>query len=136
MTNPKEMKDRLYKGLDILISAVANSEKLILGDLNTRVAKDHVHDLSFFLLPIRNRTSWIYLRSKHWHLIDYVITKRRDKRDVKVTEARCGVDGWADHRLIMSKDKIQILPKGRPQGKKLDVQRVNCLQTQAGRSGG
>lgn len=63
MTNPKEMKDRLYKELDILISAVPKSEKLILGDLNTRVGKDHVRDLSFFLLPTRNRTSWIYLAS-------------------------------------------------------------------------
>lgn len=48
-----------------------------------------MHDLlitnTFFLLPTRNRTSWMHPRSKHWHLIDYVIITRSDRQDVKVT---------------------------------------------------
>ena len=40
-----------------------------------------------FRLLVRNRTSWTHLhpRSKHWHLIDYVIVRQRDRQDVRVT---------------------------------------------------
>ena len=47
------------------------------------------HDLlitnTVFKLPNRNKTSWIHPRSKHWHLIDYVIVRRTDRQDVRVT---------------------------------------------------
>ena len=56
-------------------------------------------------------------RSKHWHLIDYVIVRQRDRQDVRVTKAMCGAECWTDHRLIISKINIRILPKRRPQGK-------------------
>ena len=56
-------------------------------------------------------------RSKHWHLIDYVIVRQRDRQDVRVTKSMCGADCWTDHRLITSKMKIRILPKRQPQGK-------------------
>ena len=39
-----------------------------------------------FRLPTRNKTSWMHPRSKHWHLIDYVIVRRRDRQDVRVTD--------------------------------------------------
>ena len=49
----------------------------------------------------KNRTSWMHPRSKHWHLIDCVIIKRkRDRQDVRVTSAVCGAECWTDHRLI------------------------------------
>ena len=35
-----------------------------------------------FRLPTRNRTSWMHPRSKHWHLIDYVIVRKKDRQDV------------------------------------------------------
>ena len=57
-------------------------------------------------------------RSKHWHLIDYVITRAKDNHDVRVTRAMCGADCWTDHRLIISKLKFHIQPPRRPQGKK------------------
>ena len=57
-------------------------------------------------------------RSKHWHLIDYIIVRRKDRQDVRVTKAMCGAECWPDHRLVVSKLNIHIKPKGRPQGKK------------------
>ena len=42
---------------------------------------------SVFRLPKRNRTSWVEPRSKHWHLLDYVIVRQRDRQDVPVTKA-------------------------------------------------
>ena len=64
-------------------------------------------------------------RSKYWHLIDYVIVRRTDIQDVRVTKTMCG----ADHRLVVSKLNLSFLPARRPQGKKapkrLDVSKLN-----------
>lgn len=65
---------------------------------------------TFFRLPHKRRTSWMHPRSKQWHLIDYVITRQRDLRDVHITEAMRGADCWTDHRLIRSKVSFAICP--------------------------
>ena len=39
-----------------------------------------------FRLPTRRKTTWMHPRSKHWHLIDYVIVRRKDRQDVRVTK--------------------------------------------------
>ena len=48
------------------------------------------HDLlitdTVFKLPNLNKTSWMHPRSKHWHLIDFVIVRRTDIQDVRVTK--------------------------------------------------
>ena len=122
MTNPDEVKDKFYNDLDDVISAKPRTDKLILlGDFNARVGTDHQtwegiigpegncnrkgllllrkgaeHDLlisnTVFRLPNRNKTSWMHPRSKHWHLIDYVIVGRTDRSDVRM----CGADCWTD----------------------------------------
>ena len=82
-----------------------------------------------FKLPNRNKTSLMHPRSKHWHLIDYVIVRRTDRQDVRVTKTMCGADCWTDHRLVVSKLNLRIQPARRPQGKKapkrLDVSKLN-----------
>ena len=90
------------------------------------------HDLLItnmvFKLPNRNKTSLMHPRSKHWHLIDYVIVRRTDRQDpkpkqdipdvivivprtdrqdVRVTKTMCGADCWTDHRLVVSKLNLQ-----------------------------
>ena len=35
-----------------------------------------------FRLPTRNKISWMHPCSKHWHLIDYVIVRWRERQDV------------------------------------------------------
>ena len=55
-----------------------------------------------FRLPTRNKSSWKHPRSKHWHLIDYVIVRRRDRQDVKVTR----MSNW--HRLCVEQTAEQI----------------------------
>ena len=63
---------------------------------------------TLFPLPTRNRTSWMHPRSKHWHLIDYVIIRKRDRRDIRVTKAMCGAECWTDHRLIVARLDLHI----------------------------
>ncbi|XP_053887204.1 uncharacterized protein LOC128838801 [Malaclemys terrapin pileata] len=86
-----------------------NSNGLLL--LKTCAAHDLLISNTVFRLPTRNRTLWMHPHSKHWHLIDYVIISRRDRQDVRVTKAMCGADCWTDHRLIVSKMKLRIMPK-------------------------
>ena len=81
-----------------------------------------------FRLPTRNKTSWMHPRSKHWHLIDYVMVRKKDRKDVRVTKTICGADCWTDYRFVVSKLSLRIQPVRRPQGKKvpkrLDVSKL------------
>ena len=62
-----------------------------------------------FRLPTRRKTTWMHPRSKHWHLIDYVIVRRKARQDVRVTNTMYGADCWTDHRLV-SKLNLRIQP--------------------------
>ncbi|BHF60847.1 hypothetical protein SprV_0100381600 [Sparganum proliferum] len=44
------------------------------------------------------KTTWVHPRLRHWHLLDYVLVRRRDQRDVLAAKAIMGADGWAAHR--------------------------------------
>ncbi|BHF58465.1 hypothetical protein SprV_0100141700 [Sparganum proliferum] len=48
---------------------------------------------TFFCLPEREKATWRHPRSRQWHLLDYVLVRRRDQRDVLVTKAIAGADG-------------------------------------------
>ena len=141
-TNPEEVKDQLYEQLDGLIAAVPKSEKLvILGDFNARVGTDQ-HTWSGVIgqqgtgkckgngilllqtctaheLVITTSCSVYQPATRHWHLIDYVITRKKDASDVRVTKSMRGAECWTDHRLLVSKLRLRIQPQRRPQGKKL-----------------
>ena len=82
---------------------------------------------TLFRLPTRQKTSWMHPRSKHWRLIDYVITRQRDRNNIRVTRAMCGAECWTDHHLIVSKVRLRIQPQRRPQGKKV-VKRLNVCK--------
>ena len=146
MTNPDEIKDKFCDDLDSVISATPQTDKLILlRGFNARVGtaiqtwegvigtegigkcnsngllllkKCAEHELlitnTVFRLPARNKME--HPRSKHWHLIDYVILRRKDRQDVTVTKTMCGADCWTDHRLVVSKLNLRIQPARRPQG--------------------
>nr|VZI20002.1 unnamed protein product [Spirometra erinaceieuropaei] len=73
---------------------------------------------TFFCLPVRKKATWRHPRSRQWHLLDYVLVRRRDQRDVLVTKAIAGADGWTDHRLVISKMRIRLQPRRRPTGKR------------------
>nr|VZI24073.1 unnamed protein product [Spirometra erinaceieuropaei] len=73
---------------------------------------------TFFCLPEREKATWRHPRSRQWHLLDYVLVRRRDQRDMLVTKAIAGADGWTDHRLVISKMRIRLQPRRRPQRKR------------------
>ena len=54
------------------------------------------------------KTTWMHPRSKHWHLLDYVIVRRSDCRDVQLTDAMRGAECWTDHRLVRASIQLNI----------------------------
>ena len=89
---------------------------------------------TLFRLPTRNKTSSMHPRSRHWHLIDFIIVRSKDRQDVKVTKSMCGAECWTNHRLIISKTKLQVISMRRPQGqkalKRLDVTKLKIPKVQ------
>ena len=54
------------------------------------------------------KTTWMHPRSKDWHIIDYVITKRRDRKDFKLTRSFHTTCYLSDHALLRSKTQFRI----------------------------
>nr|VZI01877.1 unnamed protein product [Spirometra erinaceieuropaei] len=67
---------------------------------------------------MREKATWMHLRSRHSHLLDYVLVRRRAQLDMLVTKAILGADGWTDHSLVISKMRIRLQPRRRPQGRR------------------
>ncbi|BHF60164.1 hypothetical protein SprV_0100312600 [Sparganum proliferum] len=66
---------------------------------------------------MRKKVTWIHPRFLHWHLLDYVLVRRRDHRNELVTKAIPGADGWTDHRLVISKMRIRLQHHRKPKSK-------------------
>ena len=55
-------------------------------------------------------------RSGHWHMIDFIITRCRDKMDIHSTRAMRGANCWTDHQMLRSKVAFRIRQKHNRQG--------------------
>ena len=55
---------------------------------------------TLFRMADEYKTTWQHPRSKHWHMIDFIVVRQREIRDVRVTRAMRGAECWTDHRLI------------------------------------
>ena len=53
------------------------------------------------------KTTWMHPRSRHWHMIDFIITRCRDKMDIHSTRAMRGANCWTDHQMLRSKVTAQ-----------------------------
>ncbi|BHF78138.1 hypothetical protein SprV_0602124900 [Sparganum proliferum] len=70
---------------------------------------------TFFRLPMLEKATWMHPRSQQWHLLDYTLVQRRHQLDVLVTKAILGTDGWTNHRLVISKMRIRLQSRRKPQ---------------------
>ncbi|BHF72426.1 hypothetical protein SprV_0401549100 [Sparganum proliferum] len=67
---------------------------------------------------MQGKATWINPRARHWHLLDYVLVRRRDQRDMLGTKAIPGADGWSDHHFVISKMQLRLQPHRKPQEKR------------------
>lgn len=79
---------------------------------------------TFFQMKNRYKATWLHPRSKHGHQIDFIIVKRQDLKDVRVTKVKRGAECWTDHHLLLSKMNVIIRPKSRQQS--TTNKRLNC----------
>ena len=104
-----------------------NSNGLLLLSLCSE--EDLTITNTLFEQPEIHKATWMHPRSKHWHLIDYVITRRRDIKDIIVTRAMRGADCWSDHVMLRCRASFTIARRHRKQPssvkKKLDVKKLN-----------
>ena len=89
------------------------------------------HDLTvtntLFRLTLRQKTTWRHPRSKNWHTLDYVLTRKRDIKDVCITRSMPDADDcWTDHRLLLSRLRMNIrVPPRHPISSRLQ-RRFDC----------
>ena len=62
------------------------------------------------------KTTWMHPRSKHWHMIDFIITRCRDKMDIHSTRVMRGANCWTDHQMLRSKVAFNLRQKQNKQG--------------------
>ena len=73
------------------------------------------------------KTTWQHPRSKHWHVLDYVITRQRDVSEVHITRAMRGTGCWSDHRMLRTVLSLNVMRPRRCQAtrrRKLDVAKL------------
>ena len=85
-----------------------NSNGLML--LNFCAENDLTTTNTLFRQADKYKTTWMHPRSKQWHLIHYSICLRIDIRDVRITIAMRGAEGWTDHRLARSVLSLHTTP--------------------------
>ena len=54
------------------------------------------------------KATWMQPRSKHWHMIDFIITRCRDKMVIHSIRAMRGANCWTDHQMLRSKVAFRI----------------------------
>ena len=100
-----------FKTYDGILGKHGRGNKNSNGDLLLSLCsqKELCITNTFFDQPNKNYFSWMHPRSKHWHLLDYVITRRNHLSEVLCTKSMRGPECSTDHYLIRS--QIQLRPK-------------------------
>ena len=84
---------------------------------------------TFFKQPDNHFYSWVHPRSKRPHLLDYIIVKSKDIKDLSLTRAMRGPDCHTDHYMIKSVFNFQIDPPRNKTGlqrkKKINTKNLN-----------
>ena len=62
------------------------------------------------------KTTWMHPRSKLWHMIDFIISRCRDKMDIHSTRVMRGANCWTDHQMLRSKVAFRIRQNHNRQG--------------------
>ena len=82
-----------------------------------------------------HKVTWMHPRSKHWHMLDYIITRHQDLSEILDTRAMRGADCWTDHVLLRCKARFAVHKPVRKKPscikRKFDVSRLKCTGIQS-----
>ena len=78
---------------------------------------------TIFQLLDMHKTTWKHPISCQWHLLDYVLVRQADRRNVALTRVMRGADCETDHRMVRTRLNLHIRPPARktPAIKRLDA---------------
>ena len=64
----------------------------------------------FELIVMNTMLNYIVMhpRSRHWHVIDFIITMCRDKMDIHSTQAMREANCWTNHQMLRSKVAFRL----------------------------
>ena len=140
---PEEIEQFYSDVGDIIRKSPKEDKIAIMGDFNARVGTDYntwpvlgkhgignanrnglalltfctEHNFAisstFFQQKDKYKSTWMHPRSNHWHLLDYVLVRRRDIRDVHSVRTMRGAECWTDHRMVRAKLGLVVSPKQR-----------------------
>ena len=86
---------------------------------------------TFFHQKDKHKYTWFHPKSKQGHLIDYIITRKRDLADVCNVQVLRSAECDTNHRLVRGKFKLHICKKiplsGVKVPKQLDVSKLHDL---------
>ena len=82
---------------------------------------------TFFKCKEIHQVSWRHPRSRHWHQLDLVITRRAELASVLLTRSYYSADCDTDHSLIAS--KVRVRPKKVHHSKKKGRPCINTCST-------
>ena len=72
----------------------------------------------------RYKKTWRHPWSKHWHLLDYILVRQKDTKDVLHNRVMTSAECYTNHRLVWAKVRLtlnQVLRKKAHNTKKLEV---------------
>ena len=82
-----------------------------------------------------HKVTWMHPRSKHWHMLDYIITRHQDLSEILDTRAMRGADCWTDHVLLRCQARFAVHKPVRKKPscikRKFDVSRLKCTGIQS-----
>ncbi len=132
------IKVDFYRALNAILQKTQATDRLILmGDFNVEwvwskvisqhgvgkmnhnglrllsLCAEHQLDITNTIFQTKNRfkTTWQHPRSKHWHLLDYVIVRQKNRQDVLTTPVMRGDECWTDHLMVRSNLLMSIQPR-------------------------
>ena len=145
-------KESFYGELRSLLENINSKDKIfILGDFNARVGRlvgrlagwqlrrngrlllelcaeySLTITNTLFQQKARFKTTLGHPRSKHWHPLDYVLVRQKDKKDVLHTRVMPSADCYTDHRLLHSIVRIVIKPDIKKRSPQIKALQVNLL---------
>ena len=66
---------------------------------------------TFFRTKAKHKATWYHPRSGHGHLIDFILTRKSDLRDICSVKVLRSAECGTDHKLVRGKFKMYIRKK-------------------------